>query len=141
MERVTGFGGIAAVVALVAALSAAAPAPAMSADDGAIVGNRSHGIKVFKKCQQCHAVRPGQQNSFGPNLHGVIGRRAGSLADYDYSDALKNAGFEWTVERLDAFLADPKKALPGARMIFKGLADPQDRADVIAYIEATSQRD
>ena len=103
-------------------------------------GNRSRGIKVFKQCQSCHSVRPDQHNSFGPNLHGVIGRKAGAVEDYPYSDALKNAGFDWTVERLDAYLKDPKAYLPGVRMIFKGLADAQMRADVIAYIDAASNR-
>lgn len=103
-------------------------------------GNRSRGIKVFKQCQSCHSVRPDQHNSFGPNLHGVIGRKAGSVEGYPYSDALKSAGFDWTVERLDAYLKDPKSYLPGVRMIFKGLADAQMRADVIAYIDAASNR-
>jgi cytochrome c len=120
---------------------AAEPAlPAEGAAGNLPAGNRSRGIKIFKQCQTCHSVRPGEHNSFGPNLHGVIGRQAAAVEGYPYSEALRKAGFAWTIERLDAYLADPRGYLPGARMLFKGLKDPQDRADVLAYIEAASRR-
>lgn len=136
--------GLASVVALVpaivAACSALSIAPSFAADGAMPEGNRSRGIKIFKQCQTCHSVRPDVHNTFGPNLYGVIGRQAAAVEGYDYSDALRNAGFAWSIERLDAYLKDPKGYLPGARMNFKGLADAQARADVIAYIDAASKR-
>ncbi len=104
-------------------------------------GDRSRGRTLFKQCQGCHSLRPGTHNSFGPNLYRVVGRQAGSVEGYPYSDALKSAGFDWTPERLDAYLTDPKAYIPGVTMILTPITDAQARADIIAYIIAASERE
>jgi nitrite reductase (NO-forming) len=107
-------------------------APAAVAVAG-LTGDPQAGQQVFKKCQVCHSVMPGK-NLVGPSLAGVIGRKAGTAADYSYSSAMKDAGFEWTPAKLDAYLTDPQKVVPGNKMPFPGLKTPHDRADVIAFL-------
>ena len=102
-------------------------------------GDSSKGRKIFKECRNCHSVRAGKYDTFGPNLYRVVGREAGTAAEHEYSPALINAGFVWTVERLDRWLAEPEKFLPGAEMEFT-LDSAQDRADVIAYLIAAGKR-
>ena len=98
-------------------------------------GDASKGADTFaEECGDCHSATPGK-NKKGPSLNGVVGRSAGTVPGYaGYSDAMKQAGFSWTVERLDAYVAQPRKALPGGRMKYDGLADAQARADVIQYL-------
>ncbi|RYF92772.1 MAG: cytochrome c family protein [Caulobacteraceae bacterium] len=98
-------------------------------------GNLENGKTTFALCRSCHTITPGGPNSTGPNLHGVFGRTAGTHAGFKYSDAVKNAGFNWDAEKLDAWLADPKGFLPGNRMTFVGLKDAEKRRDLIAYLK------
>ena len=70
----------------------------------------------------------------GPNLHGVFGRKVGAVAGYTYSDPLKATGWTWDAAHIDAWITDPKVAVPGAKMTFVGLKDAKDRVDVIAYL-------
>lgn len=93
------------------------------------------GADVFaEECGDCHSVTPGK-NKKGPSLSGVVGRNAGTLAGYSgYSDAMKQAGFAWNAERLDAYIAQPRKAVPGGRMKYDGLADAKSRAELIDYL-------
>ena len=77
-------------------------------------------------------------NKTGPSLHGVVGRAAGSIADFNYTDANKNSGITWTPEELFVYLADPQAKIPGTKMIFPGIKDAQQRADLIAYLETQS---
>jgi cytochrome c len=101
----------------------------------AFAGNEA-GELVFKEnCARCHSLRPGVSTK-GPSLHGVIGRKAGSLPGYDYSSALRDADFEWTVEKLDEWLSSPHKAVKGTEMSFLGIADPGKRAAVIALLKS-----
>jgi cytochrome c len=97
-------------------------------------GDAARGEKKFEECAACHKIEGGQ-NDMGPNLHGVFGRKAGTLADFRYSPALKRSGIVWTAQTLDAYLADPQKAVPANRMPYAGLADANDRADLIAYLQ------
>ena len=108
-------------------LLAALPAPYNAAD-------LSHGEALFGVCRACHTVTYGVANMTGPNLHGVIGRPAGSEAGYAYSPALKAAGFVWDAQKIDVWLAEPRTFLPGTKMTFPGLKDAKDRTDVIAYL-------
>ncbi|MEA2939118.1 MAG: hypothetical protein QOC56_2622 [Alphaproteobacteria bacterium] len=97
-------------------------------------GDAARGEKKFEECAACHTTEPGN-NSVGPSLAGVVGRKAGELADYRYSPALKRSGITWTAQTLDAFVADPQKAVPANRMPYAGLPDAGARADLIAYLQ------
>lgn len=94
------------------------------------------GRKVFARCANCHQVGPGARNVFGPELNGILGRRAGSLPDYAYSPALRQAGFTWDEARLAAFLRDPQQVVPGNAMRFWGLGDDEQIADLLAYLRS-----
>lgn len=98
-------------------------------------GDAKKGADTFaEECGDCHSVAPGK-NKKGPTLFGVVGRPAGSVAGFaDYSEAMKQSGTPWTVERIDAYLAQPRKVVPGGKMKYDGLPDAQARADVIAYL-------
>jgi len=96
-------------------------------------GDPARGEQRFVDCAACHAPQPGVAN-VGPTLSGIFGRKAGTLADFRYSPALKRSGIIWTAETLDTFLADPQKAVPNNRMPYAGMPDPADRADLIAYL-------
>lgn len=111
--------------------AAAVPEPAA---DPALV---EAGEKVFRRCRACHQVGEDAKNRLGPHLNGVVGRTAGGLDGFDYSDAMveKGAGgVVWSAETLDAFLADPKDVVPGTKMSFGGLRSADDRAAVAAYL-------
>jgi len=98
-------------------------------------GDLANGQRKFALCRSCHTITEGGPALTGPNLHGVFGRKAGSVADYTYSDAVKAAGFVWDGEHLDKWLADPRGFMPGTKMSFAGLKDPKDRIDLIAYLK------
>jgi cytochrome c len=121
-----------------AAAGAAATAETAAAGDdtAALVanGDPAAGKKVFRKCAACHSVKAGE-NRVGPSLHGVVGRKVATEADFSYSDAMKAKGGTWTPEALFTFLADPRKDVQGTKMTFAGLRKPGDRADVIAYLK------
>jgi cytochrome c len=92
------------------------------------------GKVAFKKCALCHTTEPGK-NKIGPSLFGVVGRKAGSLDSFNYSEAMKNYDHTWDPETLDTYLADPRGVVPGTKMIFPGIKDKTERDDVIAYLE------
>ncbi len=98
---------------------------------GPLVGDANRGEQIYEACQDCHSL---DKNDVGPRHRGVFGRKAGSLPDYDYSDALKSANIVWNEETLDKWLTDPQAVAPGAKMVFH-LENAQDRADVIAYLK------
>lgn len=91
-----------------------------------------HGKSVFKACMACHTTD--QNNRVGPGLGGVVGRKAGTAAGFNYSSAMKNSDIVWDAASLDAFLESPKKAVPGNKMPFAGIKDQAARADVIGYL-------
>lgn len=101
-------------------------------------GNPAHGAVVFHQCQLCHVIAAGQ-NRVGPSLHGVVGRHSGIVPGYTYSSANKNSGIVWTEDKLFAYLEDPRAYVPGTKMSFAGLKNPQDRADVIAYLKTAAK--
>lgn len=111
----------------------------ISVDGGkAIYGDPTAGKEVFNQCVSCHSVAAGE-NKVGPTLHGIIGRKAGQIPDFRYSDANKNSGKVWTEQELYSYLASPQKVLPGTYMTFIGVSDPQKRADVIAYLQENTK--
>jgi cytochrome c len=120
---------IRSIRALAVAAGLAFPAlPALAA------GDAEAGKALFNaKCALCHSPEQGK-NKIGPSLFGVVGRKAGSLPDYSYSDAMKNSGKTWDEATLDAYLSDPRGYIPGVKMIFPGLPDKTDRQNVIAYL-------
>jgi cytochrome c len=111
----------------IAALVAAGPAFAQDA---------ARGGKLFEECRACHALERGTQ-SVGPDLHGVFGRKAGTLEEFRYSPALKRSGITWDAKTLDTYIADPQAAIPQNRMPYAGMPTQQDRADLIRYLKDT----
>ncbi|PJE35283.1 cytochrome c family protein [Pseudooceanicola lipolyticus] len=95
------------------------------------------GASVFRRCQACHRVEPGE-NITGPTLYGVVGRAVGGVDGFGYSDAMANHGGTWTIEELSAFLENPRNSVPGTAMSFAGLRSDTDRANVIAYLQSLS---
>jgi cytochrome c len=101
------------------------------------------GARAFAKRYACHSLDPAETGLPGPNLHGLSGRRAGSLPGYDFSEALMEAGrrrgLVWTEETLDRLLADPEGTLPGTLMGFVGLRDAAERRAPIEYLRRTGE--
>jgi cytochrome c len=99
-------------------------------------GDASAGSSVFKtECSECHAVKEGR-NKKGPSLFNIVGRKAGSISDYSYSDALKQAQWVWTAEKLHSYLSQPaKQANPGTKMKYEGLDDAKQLDDLITYLD------
>ncbi len=89
---------------------------------------------AFFQCRSCHAIEPGRQ-MIGPSLAGIFGTRAGDVAGYNFSPAMKQATIVWDEKTLDAFLQDPRQVVPGTKMVFPGIKDDARRAEVIAYLK------
>jgi len=117
---------IAAIVLLAAAATARAD------------GDPARGEKRFEECATCHTLERGV-NNVGPSLFGLFERKAGEIADFRYSPALKRSGITWTPQTLDNFIADPQKQVPANRMPYAGLPDAGDRADLIAYLQKATK--
>ncbi|GBF56848.1 cytochrome c2 [Candidatus Phycosocius bacilliformis] len=132
----------AAPAAEAAAPAAAAAAPAAGAmvlaikdkAGATLSGDPAKGETVFRQCQTCHVVTPGV-NKVGPSLHNIIGRPAGQVAGFRYSDANKKSGITWTEQEIYTYLENPKARVPGTIMAFAGIKDSQKRADLVAYLK------
>ena len=95
------------------------------------------GEAAFAKCKSCHTINAGGANGIGPNLHGVVGEAVGQgVGGFAFSDALKSVGGDWTFDKLNEWLKSPKAFAPGTKMTFAGLSKPEERANVIAYLNA-----
>lgn len=94
-------------------------------------GDAVHGKALYQGCAACHSI---DDNDLGPRHRGVVGRKAGVVPDYNYSQALKASGLTWSEENLDKWLTNPSALVPGTKMFFK-IDDPQSRADIIAYLK------
>lgn len=94
----------------------------------------AHGKTIFQRCAICHRTDKDGGNGLGPNLFGVLNRKAASVAGFSYSAALKNSGLTWTTANLTKWVAHPSALVPGNRMAFAGLNDPAQQADVVAYL-------
>jgi cytochrome c len=97
-------------------------------------GDPSKGADLFKQnCSMCHSLEAGR-NMVGPSLFSVVGRPAATVAGFSYSSAMKSSRVVWTTDELMAYLKAPRKYMPGARMMFSGLADQQDREEIVAFL-------
>ena len=96
----------------------------------------SAGEATFRKCAACHTINQGGANGLGPNLWGTVGAPLGHSAGYAYSDALRGKGGTWTFEALNDWLRSPRQFAPGTKMTFAGLGNPEERANLIAYLNA-----
>ena len=90
---------------------------------------------AWAKCSVCHVAASGKPSTIGPNLWGVVGRKSATVPGYSYSPAMKKLGTVWTAAKLDTYLAKPMTFVPGTKMIFAGLPDAKQRADLIAYLQ------
>jgi cytochrome c len=118
-----------------------AAGPALAADNILDKGDPSKGREMYVKlCAVCHGDELGENGPLGPDLLGVVGRRAGSLADFPFSPAMDGYGQIWTPQTLNAYLENPKKVVPGGWMKFPGIPDKYERADLIAYLKEISGR-
>ncbi len=114
-------------------LAALMLAPGMASAQDAAAGQR-----VFNQCRACHTVEQGGRNGVGPNLHGILGRKAGAIEGFRYSGAMKakaEGGLVWDEATLRAYIADPKAVVPGGSMSYVGLRNEQQVNDLIAYLK------
>ena len=117
-------------------LSAVLGASALLALSGAAYAqDAAAGEQVFKKCKVCHQIGEGAKNMVGPVLNGVVGRKAGTIEGYSYSDANKNSGLTWDEATLKVYLKNPREKVPGTKMSFAGLTSDKDIDNVIAYLK------
>jgi cytochrome c len=104
----------------------------LAASGAGAAGDPAKGEKLYGRCQGCHSI---DTNRVGPRHQGLFGRAAGSLEDYGYSDAMRASGVVWGETTLDQFLTAPREFIKGTKMPFAGMKDPQERADLIAYLK------
>ncbi len=97
-------------------------------------GDAEAGKQVFRQCALCHTTEAGK-NKVGPSLFGIVGRDSASIETFNYSDAMKSFKQKWTAEELNVYLQDPRKVVPGTKMIFVGVKDDKQRQDVIEYLQ------
>jgi cytochrome c len=102
----------------------------------AAAGDPTRGEQLYHRCQGCHSI---ERNRVGPMHKGLFGRPAGSVPGYAYSEAMKNSGIVWSEETLDRFLQGPRRMVPGTKMTYAGVAEAQDRADLIAYLKQATK--
>jgi len=97
-------------------------------------GDVAAGKNLFNQCRACHQIGPDAQNSVGPVLNGVVGRKAGTYPGYNYSDANKNSGLTWDEATLKEYLKDPRAKVPGTKMVFPGIKQDDRIANIIAFL-------
>jgi cytochrome c len=93
------------------------------------------GQRVFAQCRACHQVGETARSLIGPHLNGIVGRKAGAVEGYEYSAANKDLGIAWTEDALAAYLRDPAGRMPGSKMVFAGIKNDAQIADLIAYLK------
>lgn len=122
---------------------AAKPVAAAGEETGEEAGGAADlvaaGEAAFAVCSGCHVAEPGAASMAGPNLHGVVGRKAGALDDFAYSDALTSSDITWDIASLDRFLANPTGYVPGTSMAAGSVSDVEQRAAIVAYLGSLSE--
>jgi cytochrome c len=107
---------------------------ALTSQAALAAGDPKRGAGEFTQdCAICHSAMAGK-NKMGPSLFAVVGRKAGSISNFAYSEAMKQSGIDWTPDKLDAFITAPKQLVPGNKMSFGGISEEQERADIITYL-------
>jgi cytochrome c len=114
---------------LLVCAAAAMLAPSAMAQDA------DAGQKVFNQCRACHQIGPNARNLVGPKLNGVIGRKAGSVEGYNYSDANKKSGITWDEATFSEYIKNPRAKIPGTKMIYAGLKDEKRIQNLLAYLK------
>ena len=117
---------------------AKAPTAKQSFESLLATASAERGTQIAKQCAVCHNVQKGQGPKVGPDLYGVIGRKVASMPGFNYSTALKAKGGTWTFDALNPWLTNPRADVPGTAMMFAGLSNEKQRADVIAYLNTLS---
>ncbi len=113
------------------------------ATSAAPLGDAEAGADVFAQCKECHEIGQGASDRIGPHLNGIFGRKAAAHDGYRYSTSMARAGADgliWTAETLDAYIENPRTLVSKTRMSFRGLLDPQDRANLLAYLRSFSDK-
>jgi cytochrome c len=116
------------ILSTVIVLASSAIVPAALAQDAAA------GKSSFNKCLACHAIGEDAKNKVGPELNGLDGRKAGTVPDYNYSEANKNSGITWNEANFKEYIKDPKAKVPGTKMFFAGIKNEKEVNDLWAYI-------
>ena len=116
------------------ALSALVIIASSAAATAALAQDAEAGKASFNKCLACHAIGEGAKNKVGPELNGIDGRKSGTAADYNYSDANKNSGITWNEAQFKEYIKDPKAKIPGTKMVFAGVKNEKEVNDLWAYI-------
>lgn len=124
---------------LLAALGAAGLVCAMVSPSAWADGDPAKGKRVFNKCRTCHELTK-EKNKIGPHLVGILGRKSGSVEGFRYSSAMKNANIVWSETTIDEYIADPKKYVPGNKMVLAPIKKAQQRADLIAYLKEQQKK-
>ena len=120
------------LTALVIIASSAAASGALAQD--AAKGDPAAGKTSFNKCLACHSIGEGAKNKVGPELNGLDGRKSGTAADYNYSDANKNSGITWNEAEFKDYIKDPKAKIPGTKMAFAGIKNEKEASDLWAFL-------
>ena len=102
-------------------------------------GDAEKGKRVFNKCKSCHELTA-EKNKIGPHLVGILGRKSGSVAGFKYSSAMQNANIVWDEKTIDTYITDPKKFVPGNKMVLAPIKDEGQRADLIAYLKQQQKK-
>lgn len=113
---------------------------ALMAATGVNAGDAAAGAKVFAaECSECHSVHEGKDKK-GPSLFGIVDAKAAQRAGFAYSDSLRASAIVWSRDNLTAYIANPKKLVPGGKMKYDGLADAKQREDLVSYLETPTKR-
>jgi len=101
----------------------------------ALAQSAEAGERVYAQCRACHQVGENAKNLVGPQLNGMFGRKTGTVEGYNYTDANKNANITWDEKTFSEYIVDPKGKIPGTKMAFAGLKNPQQVTDLIAFLK------